>query len=75
MTKIRGWLSSELLHRVVWYKFTDVSEVLAASSNRAIMMATVSTSEILVNFYQTARRNNPEDSHPHIRRRENLKSH
>jgi hypothetical protein len=26
-------------------------------------------------FYQTTRRNNPEDSHLHIRRRENLKSH
>jgi hypothetical protein len=29
------WLSSGLLRRVVWQKFTDVSEVLAASINRA----------------------------------------
>jgi hypothetical protein len=34
-----------------------------------------STSETSVNFYQTTRRNNPEDSHLHTCRRENLKSH
>jgi hypothetical protein len=27
------------------------------------------------NFYQTTRRYNPEDTHLHIRRRENLKSY
>jgi hypothetical protein len=32
-------------------------------------------SETLVNFYQTTRRNNPEGSHLHTCRRENLKSH
>jgi hypothetical protein len=48
--------------------------VLAASIIGAMMMAVASTSETLVNFYQTTRRNNPEDSHLHIRRRENLKS-
>jgi hypothetical protein len=32
------------------------------------------TSEMSVNFYQTTRRNNPEDSHLHTRRRENPKS-
>jgi hypothetical protein len=41
----------------------------------ALMMAAASTSETPVNFYQTIRRNNPEDSCLHIRRRENLKSH
>jgi hypothetical protein len=55
-------------------KFTDVSEVLVASIIRAMMEA-ASTSETSVNFYQTTRRNNPEDSHLHTRRRENLKSH
>jgi hypothetical protein len=40
----------------------------------AVMMEAVSTSETLVNFYQTSRRNNPEDSRLHTRRRENLKS-
>jgi hypothetical protein len=39
------------------------------------MMEAASTSETLVNFYQTTRRNNPEDSHLRTRRRENLKSH
>jgi hypothetical protein len=38
-------------------------------------MEEVSTSEASVNFYQTTRRNIPEDSHLHTRRRENLKSH
>jgi hypothetical protein len=38
------------------------------------MMEAESTSETSVNFYQTTRRNNPEDSHLHNRRRENLKS-
>jgi hypothetical protein len=40
----------------------------------ALMTEAASTSETLVNFYQTTRRNNPEDSHLHTRRRENLKS-
>jgi hypothetical protein len=39
------------------------------------MIEAVSTSETSVNFYQTTRRNNPEDNHIHARRRENLKSH
>jgi hypothetical protein len=38
----------------------------------ALMMEAESTSQTLVNFYQTTRHNNPEDSHL---RRENLKSH
>jgi hypothetical protein len=39
------------------------------------MMEAASTSETSVNFYQTTWRNNPEDSHIHTRRRENLKSY
>jgi hypothetical protein len=39
------------------------------------MMEATSTSEMLVNFYQTTRRNNPEDSHLHTHHLENLKSH
>jgi hypothetical protein len=31
----------------------------------ALMMEAASTSETSVNFYQTTRRNNLEDSHPH----------
>jgi hypothetical protein len=41
----------------------------------ALMMETASTSETSINFYQTTRRNNREDSHLHTRRRENIKSH
>jgi hypothetical protein len=39
------------------------------------MIAAASISETSVNFYQTAGRNNPEESHSHTRRLENLKSH
>jgi hypothetical protein len=39
------------------------------------MMEAASTSETSVNFYQTTLRNNPDDSHLHNRRRDNLKSH
>jgi hypothetical protein len=39
----------------------------------ALMMEAARTSETQVNFYQTARRYNPEDSHLRIHRRENLK--
>jgi hypothetical protein len=39
------------------------------------MMETASTSETSVNLYQTTRRNSPEDSHLHTRRRENFKSY
>jgi hypothetical protein len=40
----------------------------------ALMMDAAHTSETSVNFYQTARRKNPEDSHLHTRCRDNLKS-
>jgi hypothetical protein len=51
--------------------------LLAASIIKAIalLMEAARTSETSVNFYHTTRRNNPEDSHLHTRRRENLKSH
>jgi hypothetical protein len=49
------WLFSGMLRRVVWEKFTDVSEVLAESIIRAMMEA-ASTSKTSVNFYQTTRR-------------------
>jgi hypothetical protein len=41
----------------------------------ALMMEAARSSETLVNFYQTTRRYNPEDSHLRTRRRENLKSY
>jgi hypothetical protein len=48
-------VSPVLLRRIVWQKFTDVSEVLAASIIRAITS---------VNFYQTAQQ--PENCHLRI---------
>jgi hypothetical protein len=62
-----------MLRRLVWQKYTDISEVLAASIT--LMMETVSTSETYVNLYQATRRDIPNDSQLHIRCRENLKSH
>jgi hypothetical protein len=38
-------------------------------------MIALSTSETSVNFYQTTRRNDPEQKNLHTRRRENLKTH
>jgi hypothetical protein len=72
------WLPSRMLCHVVWQKFTDVSEVLASSIIRAriaLMMEATSTSEMLVNFYQTTQHNDSEHSHLHTRCNENLKSH
>jgi hypothetical protein len=51
-----------MLLSVVWYKFTDVSEVLTASLIIAMMMEAVNTSEASVHFYQIIRRNISEDS-------------
>jgi hypothetical protein len=67
----RRWLSSGFLRHVVWYKSTEVSEVLAASIISALMMEAANTSETTVYFYQTTRHNSPEDSHFYTRRREN----
>jgi hypothetical protein len=39
------------------------------------MMEAASATETSVNFYQTTRRYNPEDSHLRTHRRENLKSY
>jgi hypothetical protein len=41
----------------------------------ALMMEAARTSETLVNFYQTTRCYNSEDSNLHTHRRENLKSY
>jgi hypothetical protein len=46
-----------MLSCVVWQKLADVWEAIA------LMMLAAGTSETLVNFHQTARRNIPEDSH------------
>jgi hypothetical protein len=54
---------------------SNVSEVLAASIFRAMMMEAARTSEMLVNFYQTTWHYNPEDSHLRTHHHENLKSY
>jgi hypothetical protein len=41
----------------------------------ALMIEAARTSEMLVNFYQTTRRYNPQDSHLRTHSRENLKSY
>jgi hypothetical protein len=49
--------------------FSTVSEVLAATiitAMSALMMEAASTCETSIIFYQTTRRNNPEDSHLHF---------
>jgi hypothetical protein len=48
---------------VVLCSLVDVSEVLAASIIRAVMMEAASTSEMSVSFHQTTWCNIPEDSH------------
>jgi hypothetical protein len=49
----------------VWKKFTNVSEVRAASIIRAMMKA-ARTSKTLVKSYKSTRRCNPEVSHLHF---------
>jgi hypothetical protein len=49
-------------------------EVLTAYITVALVMEAVSSSETSFSCYLTTRRNIPEDSHIHTRRRENLKS-
>jgi hypothetical protein len=67
-------MTSSDAQKQTWYSFdhgqTDSSRGLLI----ALKMESGSTSETSVNFYQTTRRINPEDSRLHTRR-ENLKSH
>jgi hypothetical protein len=46
---------------------------LQHQSDHRLVMEAADTPETSVNFYQTTRCNNPEDSHLHTRRLENLK--
>jgi hypothetical protein len=56
-------------------KITDFLRWLSSGLLIALMMEAGSTSETSVDFYQTTRRINPEDSSLPTCRRENLKSH
>jgi hypothetical protein len=62
-----------LLFRFLFHTFIRMK--MAVFWAIVLMMEAVSTSETSVSFYQTIRRNNPEDSHLHTRRRESLRSH
>jgi hypothetical protein len=57
-------LFSGLYRGVDWYKSTDVSVIFAELVTLVIEAA--STSETSVNFYQSTRHFNPEDSHIYI---------
>jgi hypothetical protein len=50
--------------------FWDAAPCILVEIDR---LTALSTTETSVNFYQTTRRNIPDDSHLHTRRRENLK--
>jgi hypothetical protein len=54
---------------------TDVPELSSGMFIIRAMMEAASTSETLVNFCQTTRRYNPEDSHLRNHHGENLKSY
>jgi hypothetical protein len=71
---IQSHKSNQNVHTIYPYDVSVLSFHLRLGLT-ALKMEAASTSETLVNFYQTTLRNNPEDSHLHTRRRENLKSH
>jgi hypothetical protein len=64
----RGEWSTSLTKMAVFW-------VVAPCRAIALMMEAARTSETLVNFCQITRCYNPEDSHLHTHRRENLKSY
>jgi hypothetical protein len=65
------WLAAPCILVEVYRRF----RVACCLHHQALMMEAASTSETSVNFYQTTWHYNPEDSHLHSRRCENLKSH
>jgi hypothetical protein len=58
--RIWRWQSSGILHHIVFWKLTDVSELLSVSSHIAPIMEVVSTSTLSASFPETTRI--PEDS-------------
>jgi hypothetical protein len=58
LPSISGHMNYLFFHWM-WHKVCELCTV----NHIALMMAAASTSETSVNFYQTTRRNNPEDSH------------
>jgi hypothetical protein len=70
-----GRFISPILHLSLLQIFALVFYYKPLSVSVALMMEAVSTSETLINAYQTSRRKAPEGSCVHTRRREILKSH
>jgi hypothetical protein len=68
------WLSSGMLHIVVLWQLTNMSEVLSASIIRA-MMESVITSETLISSCETTRHDIPADSCLRTCSHDNLKSY
>jgi hypothetical protein len=54
--------------------YTDVSEVLAVFTIKAMVMEAVGTSETSAKVYQTTRCYKPQDGHLQVRRRNDFKS-
>jgi hypothetical protein len=59
-----------MLHHAVSLKLTDISKVL---TNIALTMVVETTSERLINFYETTRHNIPENGNLHTHCCDNLK--
>jgi hypothetical protein len=67
--------SAPTLHSKLQMDGSDILQTFEYYIPVNIVVYRSRTSETSVNFYQTTRRNNAEDSHLHTCRRENLKSH
>jgi hypothetical protein len=74
LSKLRDQSERESLLRSIRLKTPQAARVNFNILN-SLMMEAARTSETLVNFYQTTRRYNPEDSHLRTHRRENLRSY
>jgi hypothetical protein len=75
MKNISPSCSSLTIQGLKMIVFWDVAPCNLGLCPDALMMEAVSTSETSVSLYQPTRRNIPEDSHLHTRRRKNLISH
>jgi hypothetical protein len=64
-----------LLQKSVVVSEVPAASIIALMLEAASTLHPANTSETSVNFYQSTRRNNPEDSHLLTRRHESLKPH
>jgi hypothetical protein len=76
--KLRSLLFISVLQSLILNNFVIYGNrlrKLVTFEGGCLLMEVTSTSETSANFYQTTRRNIPEDSHLHTRYCENLKYH